>query len=94
MSVVLVYEQQNMFTEIQHTLNTVILSEENGNWVLPTQGDELRNISLSNLTSSKFVTNISNLFDTIFKYHDDDGEKNKMLQKCVYVYPTIIGRFR
>ena len=72
---VLVYEQQNMFTEIQHTLNTVILSEENGNWVLPTQGDELRKISLSNLTARKFVTNIGKLFNTIFKHHNDDGEK-------------------
>ena len=41
------------FTEIQHALNNGILPEENGNWVLPMQGNELRKISLSNLTARK-----------------------------------------
>ena len=54
-------------------MNNGILTEEIGNWVLPTEGDELKKISLSNVTARKFVNAIAQLFDIVFRFNEDNG---------------------
>ena len=42
------------FEELEDKLDNGILSEENGNWVLPTEGDELNQNFTLQCDSSKF----------------------------------------
>ena len=82
------------FGEVEGKLNNGILSEENGNWVLPTEGDELKKISLSNVTARKFVNAIDQLFDIVFKFHEDDGLRRGVFQRCVDGYPKMMEKIR
>ena len=82
------------FSQLNNLLNNGILSEKNGNFKFPTVKDELKQLSLSNTTARKLISNIDKLFDTVFLYHNDSGERRAEFQKCVDIYPKIMDKLR
>ena len=63
------------FKELEIRLNNVILVEKNGYWVIATEDDELKNISLSNVTVRKSMNNIDEQFDLVIEHHSDGGAR-------------------
>jgi hypothetical protein len=51
------------------------LAKEDGNWVFPSERDDIKKISLSNLTARKFILVIHRLGEIVFLLHDDGGKK-------------------
>ena len=75
------------FNEFETRINNGILSENNSNWVIPTELDELKKMSLSNVTARKFIRKIDELFGLVFDHHSDGGDRRSQFQKCVDMYP-------
>ena len=67
------------------------MAEKNGDWVISTEGDELKKISLSNVTERKFINKIDELFDLVFEHHSDGGNRRSQFQKYVDMCPQIIA---
>ena len=82
------------FKELETRLNNGIFAEKNGNWVISTEGDELKMISLSNVTSHKFSNKIGELFDLVFEHRSDGGARMIQFQTCVDMHPQIMEKLR
>ena len=73
---------KSYFTEIDSMVNNGILSEENGNWKLPINGDTLSPVNFCNTSARTFGTKVGMLFDIIFHHHSD----NNLRINCFYIY--------
>ena len=82
------------FNDLETRLNNGVLAEMNSNWAIPSEGNELKKISLSNVTSCTFVIKIDELFDLVFEHRYDGGDRRSQFQKCGYMYPQIMVKSR
>ena len=72
-----------------------MLSEQNGNWKVPQESNELKVLSLSNVTARRLVSNISQIFDAVFRFHNDNGARKQLFNDCLVVmFPPIIAALR
>ena len=72
-----------------------MLSEQNGNWKVPQESNELKVLSFSNVTARRLISNISQIFDVVFKFHNDNGARKQLFHDCLVVmFPPIIAGLR
>ena len=83
------------FVEIAQKFNNGMLSEQNGNWQVPQDSGELKVLSFSNTTARRLVSNIDQIFDTVFRFHNDDGVRKESFCKCLKdLFPPIVAGIR
>ena len=82
------------FKELETRLNNGISVENNGNLLIPIEGDELKKIPLSNITAHKIINKIDELVDLVYEHHFDGGARRNHFQKCVDIYPQIMANHR
>ena len=83
------------FQEIADVFNNGMLSEQNGNWKVPQESNELKVLSFSNVTARRLVSNISQIFDVVFRFHNDNGVRRQSFHECLVVmFPPIITGLR
>ena len=52
-------------------------------------------LSFSNVTARRLVSNIDQIFDLVFKYHNDDVVRTQLFHDCLNVmFPPIITALR
>ena len=64
---------QAYFQKLADVFNNGMLSEQNGNWGVPQDSGELKILSISNITARRLVSNIEQIFDMVFRYHNNEG---------------------
>ena len=77
-------QSQEYFQEVADVFNNGMLSEQNGNWSVPQDSGELKVLSFSNVTARRLVSNIDQIFDAVFRFHNDAGVEDN--------YSTIVLR--
>jgi len=88
-------QSKEYFEEVAHVFNNGMLSEQNGNWKVPQDSGELKVLSFSNVTARRLVSNIDQVFDVVFRYHNDDGARQKLFHTCLKeLFPPIITTLR
>ena len=86
---------QAYFQEIANVFNNGMLSEQNGNWQVPQESNELKVLSFSNVTARRLVSNISQIFEVVFRFHNDNGARKQLFHDCLVVmFPPIIAALR
>ena len=72
-----------------------MLSEQNGNWRVPQNSGESKVLSFSNVTARRLVSNIDQIFDLVFKFHNDYGVRKQLFHECLKVmFPPIVTALR
>ena len=88
-------QSKEYFEEVANVFNNGMLSEKNGNWKVPQDRGELKVLSFSNVTARRLVSNIHQVFDVVFRHHNDDGGRQKLLNTCLKeLFPPIIATLR
>ena len=88
-------QSQEYFQDVADIFNNGMLSEQNGNWRVPQDSGELKVLSFSNVTARRLVSNIDQIFDLVFKFHNDDGVRKQLFHECLKVmFPTIVTALR
>ena len=88
-------QSQEYFQEVADVFNNGMLSEQNGNWSVPQDSGELKVLSFSNVTARRLVSNIDQIFDVVFRLHNDDGARRQLFHNCLKVmFPPIITALR
>ena len=88
-------QSKEYFEEVAHVFNNGMLSEKNGNWKVPQDRGELKVLSFSNVTARRLVSNIHQVFDVVFRHHNDDGGRQKLFNTCLKeLFPPIIATLR
>ena len=72
-----------------------MLSEQNGNWRVPQDSGELKVLSFSTIIARRLVFNIDQIFDLLFKFHNDDGVRKQLFHECLKImFPPIVTALR
>ena len=88
-------QSQEYFQDVADIFNNGMLSEQNGNWRVPQDSGELKVLSFSNVTARRLVSNIDQIFDLVFKFHNDDGVRKQLFHECLKVmFPPIVTALR
>ena len=88
-------QSKEYFEEVAHIFNNGMLSEKNGNWKVPQDSGELKVLSFSNVTARRLVSNIHQVFEVVFRHHNDDGARQKLFNTClIELFPPIIATLR
>ena len=58
------------------------------------QSDEVKKMSLSNFTARKLIKDIHKLFNIVFVFHDNVGNRREVFQKIVDQYLKIMEKLR
>ena len=83
------------FTEIEIVVNNGIISEGNGNYKLPVNGDTLYPISLCSMSVRTFGAKIGMLFDIIFRHYLDSNLRMNEFYVCVVtLYQDIMNKVK
>ena len=62
---------------------------------MPQDSGELKVLSFSNVTARRLVSNIDQIFDLVFKFHNDDSVRKQLFYECLKVmFPPIITALR
>ena len=62
---------------------------------MPQDSGELKVLSFSNVTARRLVSNIDQIFDLVFKFHNDDGVRKQLFHECLKVmFPPIVTALR
>ena len=52
-------------------------------------------LSFSNVTAMRIASDIDQVFDVVFRYHNDDGARQKLFHTCLKeLFPPIITTLR
>ena len=70
----MVRNPKKYFEEVAHVFNNGMLSEQNFNWKLPQDSGELNVLSFSNINARRLVSNIDQVFEVVFRHHNNDGK--------------------
>ena len=86
-------QSKEYFEEVAHTFNNSMLSKENGTWKIPQDSGELKVLSFSNTTARRLVSNIDQIFEVVFRFHNDEGVRKELFYKCLkeIFLPIIVG---
>ena len=88
-------QSQEYFQEVADVFNNGMLSEQNGNWSVPQDSGELKVLSFSNVTARRLVSNIDQIFDAFFRFHNDDGVRRQLFHTCLKeMFPPIVTALR
>ena len=88
-------QSQEYFQEVADVFNNGMLSEQNGNWSVPQDSGELKVLSFSNVTARRLVSNIDQIFDAVFRFHNDDSVRRQLFHTCLKeMFPPIVTALR